>query len=225
MPTINLYLEPEDALPAQDVKKIADKVKGKTKTFSLPDKYLNATKIKSNFDVRKELLLWAGKEFGLSGAGAKTLVGKAGLQGRLTEIGSYDLVFTVSADVAGEVKTFRIKGELEILAKDPIAAPEPCKVTYANGKVRSACEGDRNLKTKIESIALAGPTETGHGRVPYLGGALHAHATNTESVAWFWKGETMHVVATGKKNNQNKTQQRGGKGAALKTMQYDWDEG
>jgi hypothetical protein len=225
MPTINLYLEPEDPISAQDVKKIAANVQGKTRRYRLAAKHLNADKVKSSFDIRKELIAWAIRDFGLSGTTAKLLAGKAGLQGKLTALGNYDMVFTVSAQVGDETRTFRIKGDLEIEPEEAVAAPEPCPVTYANSKVKAACEGDRNIKTKIESIALAGPKETGHGPVPYLDKALHAHATNTLSVAWFWKSGTMHVVATGKKNNQNKEQARGGSGKKLKTMQYDWDEG
>lgn len=225
MPTINFYLEPEDLISVQDVKKIAANVKGKSKTFLLPAKFLNGDKVKPAFKTHKEILKWALADFNLSGGGKKLLISKSGLQGKLGQIGSYVLVFTVTADVSGTPKTFRIKGELEVEAKDPIAEPEPSPVTYVNAKVKAACNGDNSLKTKIASIALAGPTETGHGAVPYLKKALHAHATNTLSVAWFWRNGTMHVVATGKKNNENKTQKRGGKGSALKTMQYDWDEG
>lgn len=225
MPTVNLYLEPDELMSPQDVKKIADNVRGKTRTYRLPPKFLNADKVKPAFDIKTELLKWAAKDFGLSGAGKKQLITKAGLQGRLSTIGDYEMIFTVSAEVQGEPKIFRIRGELEIEADEPIGAPEPAPVTYENSKVKSACNNDRNIKTKIESIALAGPSETGHGSVPYLQGALHAHATNTHSVAWFWKNGTMHVVATGKKNNQNKQQKRGGKGPNLKTREYDWDEG
>lgn len=225
MPTINIYLEPENTIAAQDIKKIASKVKGKTKTLVLPQKYLNADKIKPAYNVKKELINWAINDFGLGGASKKTLQSDGDMQGKLSKIGFYDLVFTVTAKVKDQPVTFRIKGDLEIVAKDPIAAPEPCEITYANSKVKRACEGDRNLTTKINSIALAGTSEKGHGAVPYLGGALHAHATNTLSVAWEWKSGKMHIVATGKKNNENKQQQRGGKGKKLKTMQYDWDDG
>lgn len=225
VPTINIYLEPENTIPAQDVKKIADKIKGKTRKLILPQKFLNADKVKPSFKLKTELITWAVKDFGLGGATKKTLVTDAKMQGKLSTIGFYDLYFTVTADVAGQPKSFRIKGDLEIAAKDPIAAPEPCEITYVNAKVRRTCEGDRNLLTKINSIALAGTSETGHGAVPYLSGALHAHATNTLSVAWKWKSGKMHIVASGKKNNENRQQQRGGTGRSLRTMQYDWDEG
>lgn len=225
MATINLYLEPEDPVSGQDVKKFVDNVRGSTKTYTLAPKHLNADRVKSTFNIKKELISWAVRDFNLSGATKKLLAAKGDIQGRIDKLGSYDLFFTVSAEVSGEVRPFRIKGELELVSEEPVGEPEPCPVTYANRKVQSACEGDRNLKNKIESIALAGPTERGHGAVPYLKGAYHAHATNTHSVAWEWKNGTMHVVAWGKKNNQNKQQKRGGRGPNLKTMEYDWDEG
>ncbi|GGH29229.1 hypothetical protein SAMN05444007_104371 [Cribrihabitans marinus] len=225
MAKIKLKLAPEKTISAQDVKKIADKVNNKTKTFMLRANEVDNGKVKAAFDVKKELLAWALRDFGLSGATAKLLVSDAQLDGQVSDLGDYDLVFSVSAKVEDEVKTFKVKGTLTLDAKEAEAAPEPCRVTYENAKVKSACTSDNKIKTKIESIALAGTDETGHGKVPYLNNAFHAHVTNTESVAWFWRQGGMHVVATGKKNNQNKQQKRGGKGASLKTMEYDWYEG
>jgi hypothetical protein len=223
MPTINYYRDAEDTLGEQDVKKISNKIKGKTITLTLRASDLNGDKVKPSFKIAKELETVTGT-FGLSCKDKKWDV-----DGKVSGLGSYTLKYTVTELVKKKdeegTKSHSIKGTLEIVSADPVAAPEPCPVTYANPKVKSTCEGNKNIKSKIESIAIAGPTEKGHGPVPFLDKALHAHATNTHGVAWKWKSGKMHVVATGKKNNQNKQQQRGGKGPKLKTCEYDWDEG
>ncbi len=64
--------------------------------------------------------------------------------------------------------------------------------------------------------------ETSHGKVPYLNGALHAHVTHTESVAWVWSGKKMYVVATGIKNTKNPMAAPPGTSKKVKTMSYDW---
>ena len=87
-------------------------------------------------------------------------------------------------------------------------------ITYANSKVKALCKTE--TVNKLISIQQAGTSETGHGKVPFLDDALHAHVTNTLGVAWKWKSGNVHVVAVGKKNNQNKVQD------GKKTMEYDW---
>lgn len=89
-------------------------------------------------------------------------------------------------------------------------------ISYANSKVKSLCKTEH--VNKLISIQLAGTGETGHGKVPFLDDALHAHVTNTSSVAWRWQSGKVHVVAVGKKNNANKVQD------GKKTMEYDWTQ-
>ena len=87
-------------------------------------------------------------------------------------------------------------------------------ITFANSKVKGLCKTE--TLNKLISIQLAGTGETGHGKVPFLDDALHAHVTNTLGVGWKWVSGHVHVVAVGKKNNQNKVQD------GKKTMEYDW---
>jgi hypothetical protein len=119
--------------------------------------------------------------------------------------------------------------DLEKLAKRIVASVKQAKelllaakrledaekaITFANSKVKSLCK--QEFINKLVSIQLAGTGEKGHGKVPFLDDALHAHVTNTHSVAWNWVSGRVHVVAVGKKNNQNKVQD------GKKTMEYDW---
>lgn len=213
MPTVSYALDEEHVLDEKDVAKLAAKVKGKTLTIKLTERDMAGDKIKPGLKWKVEFDHWI-KGFGLSPKGYKLFTDEAELDGKITAPGDYDLVVTANRQ--------RCKATLEVIAPVVAAAPEP-KYSFANAKVKALCGADE--MKKIVSIALAGKGETGHGPVAYLDGALHAHVTNTAGIAWKWKGDEVHVVAWGKKNNQNKEQARGGKGKKLKTCQYDWDEG
>lgn len=143
------------------------------------------------------------------------IVGKTALLSRLHDL---DVSTTQSKydelvkDVVSAVK--QAKGLLEAAKAEKDAHD---KISFASSKLKSACKEE--MWTKLVSIQLAGSSEKGHGAVPYLDGAFHAHVTNTHSVAWEWRSGKVHVVAIGKKNNQNKIQD------GKKTMEYDWDKG
>ena len=213
MPTVSYALDEKHVLDDKDVEKLAAKAKGKTLTIALTERDMSGGKIKSGIKWKEEFDHWI-KGFGLSTKGYKLFTDEAEVDGKIAAPGDYDFVVTANRQ--------RCKATLEVIVPAVVAAPEP-KYSFANSKVKSLC-GTDEMK-KIISIALAGKSETGHGPVAYLNGALHAHVTNTAGIAWKWKGDEVHVVAWGKKNNQNKEQARGGTGKKLKTCQYDWNEG
>ena len=214
MPTINLYLSEKETMPDSDMAKLAQKAKGKTLKLELHDRDDDKGKPKSGLDWHGKLMQWI-KPMGLSGAGYKLLEKKGKVDGKVGAYGNYDLFVTVN----------RVRHKNALTVEGPPKADDtPVDVDYANSKIKSACS-DKKVAAKIQSIAKAGPSETGHGPVEYLEGALHAHVTNTIGVAWFWRSGKMRIVAVGKKNNQIKTKQRGGKGPQLKTSEYDWYEG
>lgn len=217
MPPLNYYISQDIEFPEKDENLIKTKAKGKTRTVTMTKRDVDKGKVKNSIKWDDEILNWI-SSFNLSKPGLKILKDSASFDGKVKDFTDYDLFITVNSK--------RYKATLAVEAGDGVLDEEvePPAATFANSKVKSACSG-AEFKAKIKSISLAGKTETGHGKVPYLGGALHAHVTNTHSLAWEWKGDKMHIVATGKKNNQNKQQKRGGKGPNLKTCQYDWDEG
>ncbi|MCB1334967.1 MAG: hypothetical protein KDK26_15295 [Roseivivax sp.] len=217
MPTITFYLSPKLEFPTGDQETIKSKVQGKTLKVQLQKKDISDSKVKSGYKMGDEILDWI-KGFKLSQQGFMLLKNKGKYDGKVKDLGEYDMFVTVNS------KRHKATLLVEPARGVEVAPPEAPEPTFANAKVRSNCSG-RQFQAKITSISLAGPTETGHGKIEYLGNALHAHVTNTESVAWEWHGNRMHIVATGKKNNQNKQQARGSTGKKLKTGQYDWDEG
>lgn len=129
----------------------------------------------------------------------------------------HDLDVTTSASdfekVAKNVAT-AVKKAKELLAAAKHLEDSKKAITFSNAKVKGLCNAD--AMKKLLSIQLAGTSETGHGKVPFLDNALHAHVTNTMSVGWKWVSGHVHVVAVGKKNNSNKVQD------GKKTMEYDW---
>lgn len=107
-----------------------------------------------------------------------------------------------------------VKQAKELLATAKKLKDAEDAISFENTKLKSLCKTEH--LNKLISIQLAGTSETGHGKVPFLDDALHAHVTNTVGVAWKWRSGKVHVVAVGKKNNQNKVQD------GKKTMEYDW---
>lgn len=212
MPTFACGLEEDVQFPEKDLKILGSKFKGKDHKVELSDKEAKNGAVTSQPAAQTKVYKQVIEHLGLSKVGLEMLK-EAGFEGKLTKAGDYDFVITANRT--------RHKAILELVLPEAEVDEKP-EYTFANAGVKSLA--DKKTITKIESIAVAGPSEKGHGPVPYLGGALHAHVTNTEGIAWEWKGGKMHVVAIGKKNNQNKEQQRGGKGPKLKTAQYDWTE-
>lgn len=212
MPTVSYYLSEKHVLPPEDLKKLESKVKGQTLTLKLTDKDMTDGKISSTVNWKNEMVSWI-KAFGLSSKGFTMLQAEGKVDGKISSPGDYEFYVTANRQ--------RTKATLTVVAPKIVAKVEP-KYSFANSKVKGLCD-DMVIK-KIISIAQAGKGETGHGPVEYLEGALHAHVTNTIGVAWKWKGDEVHVIAVGKKNNQNKEQQRAGKGKKLKTCEYDWTE-
>jgi hypothetical protein len=214
MPTVNFYLNEKYELSTPGLMKIIKFAHGKTLKIQLKDNEFKDGKVKVAADFwKKKFLLWIVPAFGgKNGADKKLLISSAKVDGKIVNPGSYTFMITLNRK--------RIKATLEVVAPAGAAAVAEPKYTFSNSKVKGQC-GKKEI-TKIRSIALEGKGYTGHGPVPYLKNALHAHVTNTAGIGWQWKGDTMHVVAWGKKNNQNKEQQIGGKGPKLKTCQYDW---
>jgi hypothetical protein len=213
MATVNFYLNEKEVLPEADLKKVETKAKGKTLKVTLQEKDMSGDKVKPTVDWAAILQDWI-KGFGLSGAGLKLIQTKGKFDGKVAEGGDYTLFLTINRN--------RIKAELEVAVPVIKEKPKP-KYKFLSSKLEALCSA-KPILNKIESIALAGKTETGHGPVAYLKGALHAHVTNTLAIGWVWKGDEVVVVAIGKKNNQNKEQQRGGTGPKLKTAEYDWTD-
>jgi hypothetical protein len=124
-----------------------------------------------------------------------------------TTVSDFEKIVKRVAEAVKKAKVVSSDAARNAAAKD--------EITFANSGVKALCKPD--VMTKLISIQRAGTNETGHGKVPFLKDALHAHVTNTLGVAWNWVSGHVHVVAVGKKNNQNKVQD------GKKTMEYDWD--
>ena len=216
MPPLNFYLDADTPFPPEDEKKIKSMV-GKILTVALQKGDIKNGQPDPSFKWRGVILDWI-KSFKLSQTGFMQLKTNGVFDGRIKEFDDYELFVTVNS------KRHKATLTVELAKGVVVEIPEPPEPSYENTKVKTACSS-REFQAKIRSISLAGRTETGHGPVEYLDGALHAHVTNTHSVAWKWKGDKMHIVATGKKNSQNKQQARPGASKKLKTSQYDWDEG
>jgi hypothetical protein len=116
---------------------------------------------------------------------------------------------TLVKDVAKAVKRAK-----ELNSKDNLDKEAEEAISYVNSTVKGLCKGD--ILTKLISIQQAGTGEKGHGAVEFLGGALHAHVTNSIGVAWKWESGKVKVVAVGKKNDKNPIQDK------KKTEKYDW---
>jgi hypothetical protein len=214
MPTVNFYLNEKHKFPDEDLKKVDSKCKGQTLTIKLAEKDMEGDKIKSTVNFKNEFMTWIKSKASPSGVGVKLLETEAKIDGKIAAPGNYEFFLTFNRQ--------RMKASLEVTAPK-VAPKKEVKISYVcSSKAKGMC--DDMVVKKLTSIALVGPSETGHGPVEFLSGALHAHVTNTIGVAWKWKGDEVQVVAVGKKNNQNKAQQRGGSGKALKTCEYDWTE-
>ena len=220
MATINYYLDEggKAELIDKDVKILESAFAGKLHKVEFAESQVDGNKLKSAKDGEVKIIKQVVANLGLSAAGLKTLITSGKFEGKIVGPDDYDFKITVNN------KSHRAK--LEVIfpeVKEEVKLKEGTDYSFANSKVKGLC--DKNAMSKIESVVKAGPSEKGHGPVEYLGGALHTHVTNTIGIAWEWKGKKMHVVAVGKKNNQNKQQQRGSSGKSLKTAQYDWNEG
>ena len=220
MATINYYLEDDEKLHLidKDIKVLQAAFAGKRHKVELAKDQVKGLKIISAKDGEVKIIKQVVMNLGLSKASLAILIKEGKFDGKIVGPDDYDFKITVNG------KGHRAK--LEVIWPEG-AEEEPLKegtdYSFANSKVKALC--DKMTMAKIESVVRAGKSEKGHGPVEFLEGALHTHVTNTEGIAWEWKGDKMHVVAVGKKNNQNKQQQRGGKGKNLKTAQYDWNEG
>ena len=98
------------------------------------------------------------------------------------------------ASTIEEVKSF----EKQVAAR---ASAEP---TYPKPKLCSA-RGlkDSKVKDKINSIWHSGPGYKGTKGPKSLGSqVLHAHVTDKDAIAFYWKSNQMHVVGYGKKSGQ-----------------------
>lgn len=208
MPTISIYLEPSVKLSDKDLAALV-KSKGSFWEINLTHDEYEAGKFTSKFKLREHFYKFL-KTLNLSTAGFTTWKTSGKISGAVKDATMYDISL-----VAHEKQT---KLKLDINKPDPLLL-----VDYGNDKIKRGCS-DKKFQTKIQSIASLGPTYTGHGKVEYLKDAFHAHVTNTEGVAWFWKGKKMEVVAYGKKNDANSKQQRGSTGKSLNTCQYDWTD-
>jgi hypothetical protein len=219
MATINYYLDENGKaeLIEKDLKVLATKFVGKTHRIELAENQVEGKKIKSAKDGEVKIIKQVVMNLGLSTTGLKTLIADGKFEGKIVGAGDYD--FKITANNKSHRATLEV---IFPAAKEEAPLKEGTDYSFANSKVKALC---RDAMTKIESVVRSGPSEKGHGPVEYLGGALHTHVTNTEGIAWEWKGKKMHIVAVGKKNNQNKQQQRGSTGKNLKTAQYDWNEG
>jgi hypothetical protein len=123
----------------------------------------------------------------------KTAARNFTITGLPTAAGSQSVEVWVDKALAGRITT-----NFEAPAEKKVELAEP-KVSYESDKVKSACAG---LQDKIESIFHAGEGYKGHGAVKLLGGANHAHVTNQDGIAFKWKGDTLHVVSHGVKNEK-----------------------
>lgn len=73
---------------------------------------------------------------------------------------------------------------------------------------------DTKVKDKINSIWHSGPGYKGTKGPKSLGSqVLHAHVTDKDAIAFYWRGEQMHVVGYGKKSGQ----------AGAKDSGYKWE--
>ena len=213
MATITYYLKETAAFPDKDMKVLASKFKGKVHKIELGEGDVNGAAVNSQKVVQEKIYKQVIQNLGLSTSGVKLLQSDGDFDGKVTQADDYDFFINVNG--------MRHKATLEVIFPK-VKEEKKLEFTFANAKLKGMA--DKNVMTKIESVAASGPTETGHGPVEYLNGALHTHVTNTIGIAWEWHGGIMNVVAIGKKNNQNKFQQRGGKGKSLKTCEYDWTE-
>jgi hypothetical protein len=219
MAIINYYIDEndteQDAITKEELVKLAGAFKGKTTEIKVPESDVSDGKITSMKTIITEIKKAVISTGGLSKASRGILAAKGEVDGKATAGGDHEFYVTV--------RGIRLKGTLELdvpVSKVEYVPQEKVDYDFANSTVKSNC--DKNFIKKIHSICLAGPSELGHGKVPFLDGALHAHVTHTESVAWFWKGKKMEIVATGVKNPKNATQAQPGKSKQLKTMSYDW---
>ena len=213
MPTLTYFLDEKITFPDKDVSVVEKKFKGKVHKAELDKSEVKDGAVKSQQAAQQRIFKQIIEHLGFTSDGVKQLKSGGEFDGKLTKAGDYDFFFNVNGK--------RNKATLELILPEAEEEKKP-EYKFANTKLKSMA--DKNIITKIESIAVVGPKETGHGPVEYLGGAFHAHVTNTIGIAWEWKNGEMYIVAIGKKNNQNKEQQRGGTGKKLKTCQYDWTE-
>lgn len=213
MGKVTYYLDEDVEFPDKDMKVLDSKFKGKVHIIEMGESDVKDGSVKSQKVVHEKLNKAVILNLGLSKTGKDLLADKGKFVGKFDEADDYEFYINVNNK--------RHKATIELLFPTVKEDVKP-EYTFANTKLKGLADG-KTFK-KIESVALAGPSEIGHGPVEYLGGALHTHVTNTEGIAWIWKSGKMHIVAIGKKNNQNKFQQRGSKGKKLKTCEYDWSE-
>jgi hypothetical protein len=219
MAIITFYIDDKDetqnAIKKEEILALGKAFKGTTTTFKVPESDVSGDKITSMKAIEKAILTAVLSTKGLSKDARVILKDKGQIDGKLTKGGEHDFYVTV--------RGVRLKGTLDLVMpviKEVYVPKEGTDYVFANSKVKSNC--DKNFLTKIHSIAIEGPSYRDHGKVPYLDGALHAHVTHTESLAWFWEGKKMRIVATGVKNPNNPNQAQPGKSKKLKTMSYDW---